>query len=88
MWTQKSYDENILKYHMSTLSVPLPANLENFINDMILRGIAPTKAEVVRQALVHYAEDQVVEAVLRSEQEAREGKILRGDLRELMKKMP
>lgn len=73
---------------MSTISIPIPANLENFINDMIQRGIAPTKAEVVRQALVRYAEDQVVEAVLRSEQEAREGKILRGDLRELMKQMP
>lgn len=73
---------------MSTISVPIPQNLESFINEMITRGVAPNKAEVVRQALVRYAEDQAVEAVLRAEQEAREGKILRGDLDELMKQMP
>jgi len=69
---------------MSTLSVPLSSTLETFINDMVRRGIAPNKAEVVRQALARYAEDQAVEVVLRSEQEAREGKILRGDLEDLM----
>ncbi|MBI4591939.1 hypothetical protein HY733_00630 [Candidatus Uhrbacteria bacterium] len=70
---------------MSTISVPIPQNLEAFIHEMIARGIAPNKAEVVRQALVRYAEDQAVEAVLRAQQEAREGKILRGDPRELLK---
>ena len=73
---------------MSTLSVPITENLESFINDMIKRGVAPNKAEVVRQALVRYAEDQAIEAVLRSEQEAREGKVLRGDLKTLMNKLP
>lgn len=72
---------------MSTLSVPISHTLETFIHEMIRRGIAPNKAAVVRHALVRFAEDQAVEAVLRSEQEAREGKILRGDLRDLMKKI-
>ena len=72
---------------MSTLSVPIPATLETFINDMVARGIAPNKAAVVRQALIRFSEDQAVEAVLRSEKEAREGKILRGDLRDLMKQI-
>ncbi len=72
---------------MSTISVPIPNTLETFIDDMIRRGFAPNKAEVVRQALVRYAEDQAVEAVLRSEQEAREGKILRGNLKDLMKQL-
>ncbi|MBU1126540.1 hypothetical protein KJ758_02915 [Patescibacteria group bacterium] len=73
---------------MSTLSVPLSNNLEAFIDEMVKGGIAPNKAEVVRQALNRYAEDQAVEAVLRSEQEAREGKILRGDLNKLLDRMP
>ena len=73
---------------MSTLSVPVSPKLEAFIDDMIRQGVAPTKAEVVRQALVRYAEDLAVEAVLRSEQEASEGKILRGNIRDLIKKMP
>jgi Arc/MetJ-type ribon-helix-helix transcriptional regulator len=73
---------------MPTISVPIPSTLETFIGDMIRRGLAPNKAEVVRQALVRYAEDQAVESVLRSEQEAREGKVLRGDLKKLLKRLP
>lgn len=68
---------------MSTLSVPLTPTLETFINDMVRRGVAPTKAEVVRQALIQFAEDQAVEAVMRSMREVKEGKILRGDLDEI-----
>jgi Arc/MetJ-type ribon-helix-helix transcriptional regulator len=73
---------------MTTLSVPLPHHLEAFIEAMVRRGTAPNKAEVVRQALLYYAEDQAIASVLKSEQEAQEGKILRGDLRKLVKKLP
>jgi len=73
---------------MSTLSIPLPANLEIFVETMVRRGVAANKAEVVRQALVNYAEEQAVAAVLRSEQEIKEGKILHGDLKKIMKQMP
>ncbi len=72
---------------MSTLSVPLPSALEDFIREMVRRGVAANKAEVVRQALTRFAEDQAVEDVLRAEQELRDGKILRGDLREIIKKI-
>lgn len=73
---------------MSILSVPLPQHLETFIEDAIRRGVAPTKAEVVRQALQRYAEEQAVEAVLRAMREVKEGKILEGDLDELANNMP
>ncbi len=70
---------------MRTISIPIPQNLETFINNMIASGAAPNKAEVVRQALLRYEEDQAVEAVMRAQQEARDGMILRGDPRELLK---
>lgn len=73
---------------MSTLSIPLPAHLETFVNTMVRRGVAANKAEVVRQALTSYAEEQAVATVLRAEQEIKDGKILRGDLRKIMKQMP
>lgn len=73
---------------MSTLSIPLPAHLETFVNTMVRRGVAANKAEVVRQALVSYAEEQAVATVLRAEREIKDGKILRGDLRKIMKQMP
>jgi putative addiction module CopG family antidote len=81
------YDKIILYYHMSTLSVPLNPTLETFINDMVKSGRAANKADVVRRALLKLAEDEAVGAVLRSEQELREGKILRGDLNELAKRL-
>ena len=73
---------------MSTLSVPIPPTLELFIEEMVRRGIAPNKAEVVRQALVRYAEDQAVETVMQAMREVEAGKVLKGDLDELAKLMP
>jgi len=73
---------------MSTLSVPIPQNLEIFIDDMIRGGKASNKAEVVRQALTKYAEDQAVEMVMQSMREYKEGKVLEGNLDELLEKMP
>ncbi len=72
---------------MATLSVPLPVKLEEFIDSMVKRGRASTKAEVVRQALSYYAEEETLQAVLRAEQELRDGKEMRGDLRAILKKM-
>lgn len=70
---------------MSTLSVPLPAFLEEFIKSMVDSGYASNKADVVRKALIKLREDEAVNSVLRAEQEGREGKNLSGDLDELAK---
>ena len=68
---------------MSTLSVPLSKNLEEIVNSFVKSGYASNKAEVMRKALVFLAEEEAVQAVLRAEKEP----ILRGNLRELMKKI-
>ncbi|MEK9175022.1 MAG: type II toxin-antitoxin system ParD family antitoxin [Patescibacteria group bacterium] len=73
---------------MTTLSVPVSAKLEEFISQMIGQGRAANKADVVRKALDLLAEEEAIASVLKAEQEIREGKILRGDLRKLMKKLP
>lgn len=73
---------------MSTLSVPLTPKLETFVSSMVKSGVAANKADVVRRALLKMAEDQAIADVLEAEQELREGKVLRGDLRELMRKLP
>ncbi|MBI3458644.1 type II toxin-antitoxin system ParD family antitoxin [Candidatus Azambacteria bacterium] len=72
---------------MSTLSVPLSPDLEKFIDNQVKIGRASNKAEVVRRALITFAEDEAVFAVLEAEREVKEGKILRGDLRQLAKKI-
>ncbi len=72
---------------MTTLSIPIPAELEAFITKMVKSGKAANKADVVRKALRQMSEDEAVEAVLRAEQELSLGKGLKGNLRDLMKKI-
>jgi Arc/MetJ-type ribon-helix-helix transcriptional regulator len=71
---------------MSTISVPIPAVLEQFIEDMIADGRASNKADLVRKALMKYREDEAINAVLEAEQDIREGRVFSGDLNELSKK--
>jgi len=68
---------------MTTLSVPIPSDLEKFIHKMIKSGRASNKADVVRKALTRFAEEEAVLAILRAEQEPN----LKGNLRDLMKKV-
>lgn len=70
---------------MTTISVPIPENLVAFIDQMIESGEAETKAEVVRKALRLYAEEEAFASVLKSRQDIKEGKVLSGDLVDLVK---
>ena len=70
---------------MSTISVPLPANLEEFVNRMVKSGEAANKADVVRKALKRMSDEEAINAVLEAEKEINLGKGLSGDLRELAK---
>ena len=71
---------------MSTISVPLPANLEAFIDRMVKSGNAANKADVVRKALRRMSDEEAVEAILMAEKEIADGKGLRGDFKELAKR--
>ena len=68
---------------MTTLSVPIPPKLEEFIKNQIKSGNAANKADVVRKALFRMSEEEAVNAVLKAQGEP----TLRGDLRELVKKI-
>ena len=68
---------------MSTLSVPLSADMLKGIESLIRQGVASNKADLVRKAIDKYLEDQAVEAVLRAEKEPN----LEGDLDDLIKKI-
>ncbi|MSR85382.1 hypothetical protein EXS71_03040 [Candidatus Uhrbacteria bacterium] len=73
---------------MSTLSVPLTAQLDTFVKQMVHKGFGANKADVVRRALTRLAEDEAIFSVLRSEQELKEGKALHGNLHKLLKALP
>jgi Arc/MetJ-type ribon-helix-helix transcriptional regulator len=61
--------------------------LELEIEKLVKSGFASNKAAVVRRAIEKLAEDEAVNAVLIAEREIADGKLLKGDLRELMKKL-
>lgn len=77
-----SYTSNHI-HIMTTISVPISGEQEDFIKSYIDSGKASNKAEVFRKALTKFAEDEAVDAVLRAEQEP----TIEGDLRELLKKL-
>ena len=68
---------------MTTLSIPISGDLEKFIESMVKSGKGANKADVVRRALKEYEENEAVRIILQAQSEP----TLRGDLRELMKKI-
>ncbi|MBI5470376.1 hypothetical protein HY968_03625 [Candidatus Kaiserbacteria bacterium] len=71
---------------MVTISVPISPKQERFLKDLVKSGKAANKAHAVRLGIDALAEDQVYASLQRSLQEAREGKVLYGNPRELIKK--
>ena len=72
---------------MSTLSVPLSIREQEFIDSYVKSGQAENTAQVVRRALRFFEEEEAVQSILRAEQELKAGKVMYGDLRELIKKI-
>ncbi len=67
---------------MTTLSVPLTPELATFVEEAA-KSSGLTKADIMRQALTLYAEEQAVRKVLIASSEP----TLKGDLRDLMSKL-
>lgn len=68
---------------MTTLSVPIPANLAEFINQQIKEGKAANKAQVVRRAITRLSEQEAINAVLEAQREP----TFKGNLKDLVKKI-
>jgi len=71
---------------MITISVPITTTQEKFIKSLVKSGQAATKAHAVRLSIDAFSEDTTFSSLQRSLQEAREGKVLYGNPRELIKK--
>jgi len=71
---------------MTTISVPINAKQEKFIVSLVKSGIAANKAHAMRLAIDKYQEEKLINDILESERDIKAGRILHGDLRELVKK--
>jgi Arc/MetJ-type ribon-helix-helix transcriptional regulator len=68
---------------MATISVPLSAELQERLDALVSGGAGSNRADVMRRALESFAEEEAINAVLKAER----GPVLRGDLRQLLKKI-
>jgi Arc/MetJ-type ribon-helix-helix transcriptional regulator len=71
---------------MTTISVPINAVQEKFLKSLVKSGRAANKAHAVRLGIDALASDTTFSSLQRSLQEARDGKVLYGNPRELIKK--
>lgn len=70
---------------MTTISVPITSVQEKFLKALVKSGRAANKAHAVRLGIDALAEDTTFSSLQRSLQEARDGKVLYGNPRELIK---
>ncbi len=68
---------------MTTITIPLNNDLNDFVEEQVKLGNASSKAELVRRAIIKYKEDEFINAVLKAKQEIKEGKVLTGTLDDL-----
>lgn len=68
---------------MTTISIPLTPEHEKMMENLLEKGYGSNKSDLMRKALQFLADEEAVQEVLRAEQEP----ILKGDIRELMKKL-
>jgi len=73
---------------MATITTPLDKDLEEFINRELKEGRAESKAHVVRSALRLLREERALAEIREAEADIRAGCLIRGDLREIVKKFP
>lgn len=68
---------------MTTISVPLNPAVEEALNELV-EITGANRSAVVRKAIERYREEAAINDILVAQQEVREGKILRGDLEEIL----
>ena len=72
---------------MTTITVPITKELESFIEEEISSGTSETKAGLVRHALARLQEERALSRLQEAESDILEGRVYKGDLKSLMKKM-
>lgn len=72
---------------MSTISIPLNAQLEQGMEKLIAEGVADNKASFVRKAIEKFIEQTIIDDIREAEQELKEKKYLHGSIRELSDKI-
>jgi Arc/MetJ-type ribon-helix-helix transcriptional regulator len=72
---------------MTTITIPISKELQKFIEEEINSGTSETKAGLVRHALARLQEERALSRLQEAESDIQNGRVYRGDLTTLMKKL-
>ena len=70
---------------MATITIPINAELEKFIEEELARGTSDSKAHLVRYALSRLREERALERLREAEGDIAEGRVYKGSLSKLAK---
>ena len=71
---------------MTTITIPINTELEQFINEELKNGTGESKAHIVRYALLRLREERALERLSEAERDITEGRVYKGKLTALAKK--
>ena len=71
---------------MTTITVPISGEIEEFINQELAYGTGESKAHIVRFALLRLREERALSRLTEAEEDIKQGRVFKGDLRSLLKK--
>lgn len=71
---------------MTTISVPISAEQEEFIKNLVKSGKAANKAHAVRYAIQRLSEEEALASIRRGLDDIRAGRVYHGNLEKLLKK--
>ena len=72
---------------MTTITIPISKELENFIEEEISSGTSETKAGLVRLALSRLQEERALARLEEAERDIKDGRVYKGDLKSLITRM-
>jgi Arc/MetJ-type ribon-helix-helix transcriptional regulator len=72
---------------MTTITIPITKELESFINEEIRAGTSDSKAHLVRFALGRLREERALSRLREAELDIKVGRVYKGDLKKLLKKV-
>ena len=70
---------------MTTITIPIGKDLEQFIEEELAHGVSESKAHLVRYALLRLSEERVFARIQEAEQDIKDGRVYKGDLKKLVK---
>ena len=71
---------------MTTITVPINKDLENFIDEELSLGESESKAHLVRYALERLREERAFLRIEEAKRDVKEGRVYKGNLKILLKK--